>query len=89
MVLPGGGGVDGGDENQFSLSPAALPEETGVHLGLVIAVELQVLGIHPCGGGDLRDGTHRAGLGNLDVGRNVHGGALLCEMKRYDFCLAT
>ena len=82
--LPGGGGVDGGDENQLPVAPRALPEEAGVHLGLVVSIEFQVLGVHPGGGGNLPDGAHLAGLGDLNVGRNVHGGALLCEIKRYD-----
>ena len=78
LALSGGGGVDGGDQDQLTLAPRALLEEAGVYLGLVIAVELQVLGIDAGGGGDLRDRAHLAGLGDLDVGRNVHGGALLC-----------
>ena len=78
FALPGGGGVDGGDENQLSVAPLALPEEAGVHLGLVVSIELQIPGVHPGGGGNLRDGTHLTGLGDFDIGRNVHGGALLC-----------
>ena len=81
LALSGGGGVDGGDQDQLPVAPGALPQEAGVDLGLVVSIELQVLGLHSGGGGDFPNGAHLAGLGNLDVGRNTHGRALLCNIK--------
>ena len=72
--LSGGSGIDGGDQDQLPVLPLVLPQEAGVHLGLAAAIELQILGGHSGGGGDFTNGTHGTGLGNLDVGRNVHSG---------------
>ena len=73
LALAGGGGVDGGDQDQLAVGALALPQQAVVHLGLVIAVQLQIPAVHPGGLGDLGDGLHGTGLGDFDIGFEFHG----------------
>mgnify|MGYP002508014807 CR=1 FL=1 len=72
LALAGGGGVDGGDQNQLAGTLSGLVEDVVVHLGLVVAVLLQILGVHAGSLGDLGDVLHSGLLGDLDVRFEAH-----------------
>ena len=78
LALAGGGGIDGGDQDQLAIGALALAQQAVVHLGLVVAVELQILPGHTGGLRDLSDGLHGTGLGDLDIGKKTHGKDLHC-----------
>ena len=58
LALPGGGRVDGRDQDQLAVGALDLLEQVIIDLGLVLAVLLQILLIHPCRLRDLGDGQH-------------------------------
>ena len=91
LSLTGGSGIDGGDQHQLAVAALALPQQAVVHLGLVVTVQLQILLRHTGGLGDLGDGLHGAGLGDLDIGQELHSGLhdrSCCKShERYYFCL--
>ena len=72
FALPGGGGVDGGDQDELSLSRTAA-QGGGVNLGFHPAIVLQQLPVDARLGGHLVDGQHAGALGDLNVG--FHGGS--------------
>ena len=61
LALAGGGGVDGGDQNQLAGALGGLVEDVVIHLGLVVAVLLQVFCVHTGGLGDLGDVLQKNG----------------------------
>ena len=69
LALARGGGVDGGDEHQLAVFTAL---QLGPHvcgqLGLVLAVQLQVVRVQSGGRGDFRDRAHLAALRDFDIG---------------------
>ena len=87
LPLAGGGGVDGSDQDQLAVGTFALPQQAVIHLGLVVAVQFQVFPVHTGGLGDLGDGLHGAGLGDLNVGHDFHAAAsvYLNLVNRYYF----
>ena len=72
LALAGRGGIDGGHQDQLAVGPPALPQEAGVDLGLVVAVELQVRLVHARPGGDGADVLHPVLLRDLNVAFEPH-----------------
>ncbi len=72
FALPGRGGIDGGDQDELSLSRTAA-QGGGVNLGFHPAIVLQQLPVDARLGGHLVDGQHVGALGDLNVG--FHGGS--------------
>ena len=69
LPLSGRSGVDGGDQNQFSLPGLALIGG-GVHLGLIVAVGDQLLRGQAQLGSDLSNGAGGHTLGDLNIGHH-------------------
>src|SRR5699024_7356861 len=69
LALARGGGVDGGHEHQLAVFPAAqlFPYVCG-QLGLIFAVELEVVRVQADVRGDINDWAHLAALGDFDIG---------------------
>ena len=73
LALTGRGGVDGGDQHQLAVGGGCLVlQDIVVHLGLVLAVLLQILLVHPGGFGHLGDGQHLGFLRDFDVCFKAH-----------------
>src|SRR5699024_5113258 len=68
LAFTGGGGVDGSDKDELAVGALHIVEDVVVHLGLVLAVLLQILVIHTGRFGDLGDGEHGGFLCDFDVG---------------------
>ena len=68
LTLARGGGGDGGDENELTVLTVGVLQQVVVYLCLVLAVLLQVGIVHARHLGDLGDGLHGGGLGDLDIG---------------------
>ena len=71
LSLPGGGGVDGRDQNQLSIWTGGLTQQAMVHLGLVPAVKFQIRAVHAGRFRDLGDGAQLAGLCDLNIRGNA------------------
>ena len=71
LALTGGGGADGGDQDQLGLA-GQLADLGQVQLGLILAVELQVLLVDAGLCGDLRDLLGLILLGDLNVRLESH-----------------
>ena len=67
LSLASGGGGDGGNQDQLAVGGLTVLEEPIVHLGLVVAIGLQILFCHTQLTGNVLDGLHLTGLGDLDI----------------------
>ena len=63
--------VDGGHQHELALLRKLLQGEI-IHLCLILSVRLQQVRRNAERIGNLCDGLHRAGLGNLDIGKHEH-----------------
>ena len=73
LPFSGGGGRDGGDEDQFAVGAILqILQDRGIHLGLIIAVLLQILFFNTRLLRNFRDLAHLAALGDFNVSQERH-----------------
>ena len=70
FALPGGGGVDGGDQNQFALSGGVF-QAGDIQLCLILPVMLQQLAVDASLGRHLVNGKHGGSLCDFDVSFHI------------------
>ena len=77
FALPGWGGCDGRHQYQLAAGTIHLPQERIVHLGLIVAVLLQILFGDSGFCRNVPDVPGGTGLGDFNVAFVVHGKLLL------------